>query len=58
MTQLQFYGCTQEQLNKHLKANAEILRKMATKAEGKKYNGFTREQLNHLAEGYENSLSL
>ena len=47
------YGCTSEQLQKHLQENAKILRKMQSRARGKKYNGFTCEQLNKLANRFE-----
>ena len=49
-----FFGCTMEQLNKQIKANAAGLQKLADKAEmtGKKVNGYTEKQLRDLAAKY------
>jgi hypothetical protein len=49
-----FFGCTKEQLNKQLKANAAGLQLMADKAKstGKKVNGYTESQLTSLAAKY------
>jgi len=39
------FGCTVDQAKQQFKQNAKQLRKMAEKAIGKKYNGFTHDQL-------------
>jgi transposase len=47
------FGCTVEQAKAQYKANAEQLRKMQSKANGKKVNGYTAKQLSTMAQKIE-----